>query len=62
MAAVAAAVSTVKVASSARRRPPASATAPSTGESRPMASPTRACIQPHITCPLTGSGAMPLVK
>ena len=60
--AVARAVSKVNTSSMPRRRPPASATAPSTGESSPTVSPTSACIQAHIACPSTGLAATEAVK
>jgi hypothetical protein len=62
MPAVAATVAAVQSPSIARRRPPESATAPSTGDSSAMPSPANACIHPHCACPVAGSGAMPCVK
>ena len=44
------------------RRPEASAMAPSTGESRAMATPAALVANPHMACPSTGLAATALAK
>ncbi|MFC7541889.1 hypothetical protein ACFQU2_23740 [Siccirubricoccus deserti] len=60
--AVATTITPVQAPSIRRRRPPTSATAPSSGESSAIASPATVCIHPHCAWPVAGSGAMPWVK